>query len=77
MDRQGQEVARRCTVDHNRPGTETFIRQVAQQVVEGDFEAMHLAAEATGWYWWHVFPTLDQAPWCSNGPWLSTPSLPA
>jgi transposase len=62
MDRQGREVARRFTVANNRPGTETFIRQVAQRVVTGDFDAIHIAAEATGWYWWHFFQTLDQAP---------------
>jgi transposase len=67
MDRQGQEVARRFTVPNNRPGTDTFIRHLAQQVVDGDFDAIHIAAEATGWYWWHFFQTLDQAsglqPW--------------
>ena len=62
MDRQGQEVARRFTVDNNQPGTETFIRHIAQQVVNGDFDAVHIAAEATGWYWWYFFQTLDQAP---------------
>jgi transposase len=62
MDRQGQEVARRFTVANNRPGTETFMRQVAQRVVEGDFDAVQIAAEATGWYWWHFFQTLDQDP---------------
>jgi hypothetical protein len=62
MERQGQEVARRFTVDNNRPGTDTFIRHIAQQVVDGAFDAMHIAAEATGWYWWHFFQTLDQDP---------------
>jgi transposase len=62
MDRQGHEVARRFTVDNNRPGTETFMRQIAQRVVDGDFDAIHIAAEATGWYWWHFFQTLDHAP---------------
>jgi hypothetical protein len=62
MDRQGREVARRFTVDNNRPGTDTFIRQLAQRVIEGDFDAVQIAAEATGWSWWHFFQTLDQAP---------------
>jgi hypothetical protein len=51
MDRQGREGARRFTVHNNRPGTETCMRQIAQPVVDGDFEAIHIAAEATGWYW--------------------------
>jgi len=62
MDRQGHEVARRFIVDNNRPGTETFVRQIAPQVVDGDFEAIHMAAEATSTSWWHFFQTLDHAP---------------
>ncbi len=65
MDGQGHELAPRCTVENNRPGTEAFI-QVARRVVEGDFEAIPIAAEATGWYWWHFFQTLDQDPCLFN-----------
>ncbi len=68
MDGQGRELTPRFTVDNNRPGTETFIRQVAQQVVAGDFDAIEIAAEATGWYWWHFFQTLDQDPFLNQWP---------
>jgi len=68
MDGQGRELAPRFTVDNNRPGTETFIRRVAQQVVAGDFDAIEIAAEATGWYWWHFFQTLDQDPFLNQWP---------
>lgn len=68
MDSQGREVAPRFTVDNNRPGTQAFIQKVAQQVVDGNFDAIHIAAEATGWYWWHFFQTLDQDPFLNQWP---------
>jgi len=68
MDCQGQEVGPRFTVDNNRPGTATFIQRVAQQVVAGHFDAIHIAAEATGWYWYHLFRTLDQDPFLNRWP---------
>ena len=61
MDREGDEVCDRFTVQNNRPGTESFVREVAQHTVEGGFDAIHVAAEATGWYWWH-FHSLDTIP---------------
>jgi len=68
MDRQGREVAPRFSVDNNRPGTETFIQNVARQVVAGHFDAIYIAAEATGWYWWHFFQTLDRDPFLNQWP---------
>ena len=68
MDRQGREVAPRFTVDNNRPGTETFIQNVARQVVAGHFDAILIAAEATGWYRWHFFQTLDRDPFLNQWP---------
>ncbi len=60
LDSEGREVAPRFTVPNNRPGTETFIHKVAQQVLAGNFDAIHIAAEATGWYWYYFFRMLDQ-----------------
>jgi hypothetical protein len=68
MDREGQETGDRFTVQNNRSGTAAFVREVAQRVVEGDFDAVHIAAEATGWYWWHFFQTLDQDPLLNQWP---------
>jgi len=68
MNGQGQELAPRFTVENNRPGTEAFIRKVAQQVIDGDFDAIHIAAEATGWYWWHFFQTLEQDSFLNQWP---------
>jgi transposase len=68
MDSKGQEIADRFSLDNNRPGTLSFVRQVAQSVSSGDFDAIHIAAEATGWYWWHFFQTLDQEPLLKQWP---------
>jgi transposase len=68
MDIKGQEVADRFSLDNNRPGTLSFVRQVAQSVSSGDFDAIHIAAEATGWYWWHFFQTLSRDPLLSQWP---------
>lgn len=66
MNSQGQEVAPRFTIDNNRPGCEALVQQVAQQVIAGDFDAIQVAAEATGWYWFHLFQTLEQDPLLSQ-----------
>ncbi len=68
MNLQGQEVTSRFTVDNNRPGTQAFVEEVAKQVVEGNFDAIHIAAEATGLYWWHFLQTLDQDPLLNQWP---------
>jgi transposase len=68
MDRQGEETGPRFTVDNNTPGTQAFIQQVTQQVLAGDFDAIHIAAEATGWYWWHFLQTLDRDPLLNQWP---------
>jgi transposase len=62
MDSQGREVTARFSVDNNLPGAQELVQQIAQQVVAGDFDAIYIAAEATGWYWFHFFLTLDQDP---------------
>jgi transposase len=68
MDSQGRQLGPRFSVDNNRPCTQAFIQQVAGRVVAGDFDALHIAAEATGWYWWHFFQTLDQDPGLQTWP---------
>lgn len=68
MDSQGREVLPRFSVENNLPGSQAFIQRVAQQVVAGDFDAIRIAAEATGWYWWHFFQTLDRDPFLNQWP---------
>lgn len=68
MDSQGREVLPRFSVENNLPGSQAFIQRVAQQVVADDFDAIRIAAEATGWYWWHFFQTLDRDPFLNQWP---------
>jgi len=62
MDRQGQPVGSQFSVDNNRPGTQEFVQRVKAAAADGDFDAIHIAAEATGLYWWHFFQSLEQDP---------------
>jgi hypothetical protein len=68
MDREGEEAGDRFTIQNNQPGTAAFVLEVAQRAIEGDFDAIHIATEATGWYWWHFFQTLDQDPVLNRWP---------
>lgn len=51
MDIAGSEVGTRFTVDNNLPGTRTFVDKVAAKIAEENLDQIHIAAEATGWYW--------------------------
>lgn len=62
MDIAGAEVGTRSAVDNNRPGTRAFVDRVAAKIAEEGFDEIQIAAEATGWYWWHFFLALDQDP---------------
>ena len=68
MASDGHPLGRRFTIDNNRPGTEAFVHQVAHQVVAGDFDAIQIAAEATSWYWWQFFQTLERDPTLQQWP---------
>lgn len=68
MDGQGREVAPRLSLENNRPGTQAWVQHLAQVMREGDFDALHIAAEATGWYWFHFFLTLSQDPVLNQWP---------
>lgn len=61
MDSQGQEVAPRQAIPNHRPGAEQFAQQIAATIVANDFDRVQVAAEATGWYWWHLFQVLSEA----------------
>ena len=50
----------RFTLDNNRPGTQAFVQQVAELMEADGFSELQIAAEATGWYWFHFFQSLQQ-----------------
>jgi len=60
MDAYGGEVRPRFTLDNNRPGTHAFVQQVAELMRADGFDELQVAAEATGWYWFHFFQSLQQ-----------------
>lgn len=62
MTRDGQEVVPRFTLDNNRPGTQALVEKVRQVMETDGFTELRLAAEATGWYWFHLFETLRNDP---------------
>lgn len=62
MDLSGAEIVPRFSLENNRPGTMRLIQRV-HEIMQGDgFSELRVAAEATGWYWFHFFETLRQDP---------------
>jgi transposase len=68
MDQAGQLLGPRRTIDNNRLGADVLVQQLAQQMQSGDFDTIQIAAEATGWYWWHFFQTLSRDPTLQSWP---------
>ena len=68
MDGAGQELGDAFQFPNNRPGTEAFVKCVAEQVQAGDYETLRIATEATGWYWFHFFQELSQEPLLNEVP---------
>jgi len=62
MDASGREVTPRFRVENNRPGTAAVAQKLNALAAAGGYDAILLAAEATGWYWWHFFRTLAEDP---------------
>ena len=76
MDQMGREVAPRFTINNNRPGATALAQTLQATVQEHGYDAIHIAAEATGWYWWHLFCALDQDPFLQQRPLLLYPFNP-
>ena len=68
MTEAGREVVPRFTLDNNRPGTQALIQKVRQVMETDGFTELRLAAEATGWYWFHLFETLQNDPGLQDWP---------
>lgn len=62
MDGTGQLLSSRLRLANNRSGTVALVSQLAQTAVEGGFDHIHVAAEATGNYWLPFFCALEQSP---------------
>jgi transposase len=61
MDQDGVEVIPSFKLDNNRPGTQSLIEKVEKLMEGGGFSELEVAAEATGWYWFHFFQSLQSA----------------
>jgi len=68
MERNGREVAPPFTVANNRPGTAALAQKLGAFAAEEGYDAIQVAAEATGWYWEHFFRTLDDDPFLKQRP---------
>ncbi len=68
LDQAGELWGKRFTVSNNRPGTQVLVSRLVQALREGEFDSLRLAAEATNWYWFPLFQTLDQEPLLNQWP---------
>lgn len=68
MNVNGREVRPRTSLENNQPGTQAFIQQVAEIMVTDGFDELRVAAEATSWYWFHFFQSLQNDTLLSQWP---------
>lgn len=68
MDVSGHELGPRLTVDNNRPGAASLAQLLHATAEQHHCDTIRVAAEATGWYWWHLFEALNQDPLLSEAP---------
>jgi transposase len=62
MDGQGQVLSPPLRLANSRAGTAALSTRLAEMAQAGHFNAVHIAAEATGNYWLPFFCQLEQAP---------------
>jgi transposase len=80
LDSEGAQQGRRFTVANSRSGTHNLAEQLARVLREGGYDSVRLAAEATGWYWFHLFQCLGSEPALQPWPlqlYALNPRLPA
>jgi len=68
MDGAGQELGTAFQFPNNKPGAELFVERVTAQTQASNHEAIRIATEATGWYWFHLFQQLSQEPLLNTHP---------
>jgi transposase len=68
MDQAGESWGRRFSVTNNRPGSQLLIVRLVEALRQGEFDSLRLAVEATNWYWFPLFQTLQQDPVLSQWP---------
>jgi len=68
MNVLGTVLDDQLTVDNTPHGATTLAEYLHALASQGGYDAFHIAAEATGWYWWHLFRTLEEAPLLNQRP---------
>lgn len=76
MTETGKQVTNSFALPNNRPGTENLLVKIEQVMQANDLSELKVAAEATGWYWFHLFEML-QATACPTSLYLLNPRLTA
>lgn len=61
MDGQGQPMTKKLRLANNRPGTARLVDQLAEVARTGNFDRIHIAAEATGHYWLPFLCQIEQS----------------
>lgn len=76
MTEAGEQVTRPFALPNNRTGTEQLLTKIEQVMVANDLSELKVAAEATGWYWFHLFEMLQETA-CPTSLYLLNPRLTA
>jgi transposase len=68
MDNMGALLDEHLIVDNTPAGADSLADALDALAARGEYDAVRIAAEATGWYWWHLFRALDQHPRLNQRP---------
>ena len=68
MDVMGRQIGKPLTVNNTPGGSEALVEYLCALADREGHDAFRIAAEATGWYWWHFFCALDRDPLLNQRP---------
>jgi transposase len=68
MNVMGAVIEDKLTVQNTPAGAEALADYLHALASSGGYDAFHIAAEATGWYWWHFFRALSHDPRLQQSP---------
>jgi len=68
MNVMGAIIDDKLTVHNTPAGAEALASYLHALASRGGYDAFQIAAEATGWYWWHLFRALSRDPRLQQSP---------
>jgi transposase len=68
MNAMGAIIDDKLTVNNTPAGAEALAGYLHALASGGGYDAIHIAAEATGWFWWHFFHALSNDPRLNQSP---------